>query len=350
MMNDSKILLALVAFMLMVDSALHARQSNEADSSSVTIELQTEDEATSTLKSFRKLDDHPLFEMRFEGNYVADKPLATNVLQNSSTSGWACSIFVSYGKDGQAVYGRNFDWYHNPALLLHTNPADGYASISMVDISYLGFKKGDKKFETVEGRRALLGAPMLPFDGMNEHGLTVGMAAVQNTEVPDDPEKPDVGSLQIIRIILDRAKNTEEALEIFDQFDIRSKGGPRIHYLIADALGESAVIELKDGEKHVHQDAGKTWQSATNFYLTGQKKPLQQCWRFKKIDQTMSRLGALSTDQAFDLLKGVAQKNTVWSNVYDMKNKSVEICTSQNFGKRHSAKIELTASGEGRQE
>ena len=35
------------------------------------------------------------------------------------------------------VYGRNFDWQYSPALLLFTNPPDGYASVSMVDIEYL---------------------------------------------------------------------------------------------------------------------------------------------------------------------------------------------------------------------
>ena len=38
------------------------------------------------------------------------------------------------------LLGRNFDWYEHPALILFTDPPDGYASVSMVDISYLGVK------------------------------------------------------------------------------------------------------------------------------------------------------------------------------------------------------------------
>ena len=39
------------------------------------------------------------------------------------------------------LFGRNFDWRYSPALLLFTDrpAAGGYASVSMVDIAYLGF-------------------------------------------------------------------------------------------------------------------------------------------------------------------------------------------------------------------
>lgn len=174
---------------------------------------------------------------------------------------------------------------------------------------------------------------------MNEHGLTIGMAAVQETEVPDDPDKPDVGSLQIIRMMLDGAKNTKEALEIFDRYDIRSSGGPKIHYLIADPSGESALIELKDGKKHIQQTPKQNWQAATNFYMAGQKEPLKKCWRFAKINQRMNKFSELNADKAFDLLSDVAQASTRWSNVYDMQNKSLQICTSRNFEKRHKINI-----------
>jgi len=51
----------------------------------------------------------------------------------------------------------------------------------MVDIAYLGFegsKAGALTNLPLVERRALLDAPSLPFDGMNERGLAIGMAAV----------------------------------------------------------------------------------------------------------------------------------------------------------------------------
>jgi len=325
-------------FCYMPLSAVQAQRTTS--NSTAAAPLQTESQATKSLQSFKKLDDLPLFEMHFYGDYAATTTLAFLQQEEHNSKPWACSLFVSYGENGEAVFGRNFDWTHNPALVLHTNPSDGYASVSTVDISYLGFARNDSKFDTVEGRRALLRAPMLPFDGMNEHGLVVGMAAVGPTEVPDSAEKPDVGSLQMIRIVLDHAKTTKEALAIFDKYDIRFSGGPRIHYLIADTNGHSALVELKDGQKHVQQNTGKRWQAATNFYMTNEASPLKQCPRFARISRMMNHSQqGLAVDQAFDLLKDVAQPTTRWSNVYDMKRKSVEICTSRNFQKRHVVEV-----------
>lgn len=129
--------LSLPLFLFLHTSSGLAQQDTASLRSTIS---QTEDEATKSLKSFRKLDDHPLFEMRYFGDYVADKPLTvSSTAPTEKPAQWACSIFVSYGKDGQAIFGRNFDWQHNPALVLHTNPSNGYASVSLVDISYLGF-------------------------------------------------------------------------------------------------------------------------------------------------------------------------------------------------------------------
>ena len=183
---------------------------------------------------------------------------------------------------------------------------------------------------------------MLPFDGMNEHGLTIGMAAVGPTSIPSDANKPNVGSLQIIRLMLDRAKTVEEAIEIFGQFNILKSGGPNIHYLIADADGKSAVIELKNGQTNVMR-GNKNWQSATNFYLTGQSKPLQQCRRFSQIHRFMTdKKGSLTIDQTFKLLKNVSQRDTQWSVVYDMPNLSAHVATGRKFNQRTKFKIKET--------
>ena len=206
----------------------------------------------------------------------------------------------------------------------------------MVDISYLGYGRKDEKYKTVEGRKGLLLAPLLPFDGMNEHGLTVGMASVGETEVPHDPAKPAVGSLQIIRLMLDQTKTVDEAVALFGKHNIQSRGGPPSHYLLAGADGNSALIELKDGKTSVLKGDG-TWQSATNFYLTDEKAPLNQCPRFSKIHRSMKdSRGSLTMDQFFKLLKNVSQPSTRWSMVYDLKRKTASASMSRNFGRRHS--------------
>ncbi len=41
------------------------------------------------------------------------------------------------------LLGRNFDWNDHRSLLLFTDPPRRYASVSLVDISYLGYSKND---------------------------------------------------------------------------------------------------------------------------------------------------------------------------------------------------------------
>ena len=304
------------------------------------ISRQSSQQIKESLESFRKRDDHPFFEMTFVGDYISDKPI-NETLKNGDEQAhrpipdkalsWACSIFASFDNSGSAIYGRNFDWDHNPAMLLHTHPEDGYASVSIVDISYLGFQKDDPKFKTADGRKALLYAPMIPFDGMNEHGLTIGMAAVGDADVPKDNNKKSVGGLQIIRMMLDHAKNVDEALEIFQKHNIVMLGGPNIHYLLADPSGKSVLIELKSGKINLIHGNGK-WQSATNFYQTDEEHPLKQCHRFAKIEEKMSKFdGKLTATDTLQLLKGVQQPSTQWSAVYDMAARKVEVALGRNF-------------------
>jgi hypothetical protein len=105
-----------------------------------------------TLASLQKIDGYPLYTMQYFGSYEQDIAIveAAGRLAHGGVSGetaasgdlqpaWACSLFAAFADPGSAVYGRNFDWTYSPAVLLFTHPPDGYASVSMVDIAYLGF-------------------------------------------------------------------------------------------------------------------------------------------------------------------------------------------------------------------
>jgi hypothetical protein len=51
-------------------------------------------------------------------------------------------------------------------------------------------------------------------------------------------------------------------------YNIDFRGGPPIHYLIADRTGHAAVVEYKDGSMQVVRNEDP-WLAATNFYLAG---------------------------------------------------------------------------------
>jgi hypothetical protein len=293
-----------------------------------------------TLNSLVKVDDHPLYSMRYYGDY--DPPQIAYDLPDFD-QGWACSLFATLVDHGNLLYGRNFDWQHSPAVLLFTDPQDGYASVSMVDIAYLGFE-GDQGQNLTDiplaEREALLIAPRLPFDGMNEHGLVVGMAAVPPGNMQPESGRATISSLGIIRQILDRAINVEEALTIIDKYNIDMGGGPPIHYLIADRSGAAALVEFYNGRMFItYNDA--PWHQATNFLRAAvDGQPAGQCWRYDRITQSLaSSAGRLTASEAMELLDEVSQVSTQWSVVYDFGSGDIQVVMGRKYDQVHRFRL-----------
>lgn len=245
-----------------------------------------------TLMTLEQLDDFPLYTMQYLAAYDQDLVLeATDMIPNLPTATWACSLFAAMGDPEEMFFGRNFDWEFSPALLLFTYPPDGYAAVSMVDIAYLGYGDGEAFGLTelpLNELTDLLIAPYLPFDGMNEAGLAVGMAAVPPGGLTTDPEKETVGSLLAIRKILDKAATVNEAIVILKSYNIDFLEGPPLHYLIADKSGRSALVEFSKGEVKVIPNADP-WQMTTNFLISETwSDPETMCWRYAVISERMT--------------------------------------------------------------
>ena len=92
---------------------------------------------------------------------------------------WACSLFTALADPQSGVFGRNFDWEFSPALLLFTDPPDGFASVSMVDLAYFFDASIVSHLMdlNLSDRRPLLNTPLMPFDGLNEKGLAIGVVS-----------------------------------------------------------------------------------------------------------------------------------------------------------------------------
>jgi hypothetical protein len=297
-----------------------------------------------TLRSLKQIDDFPLYTMVYQGSYeeVASAAIAPDtslanllpVERSLPTPAWACSLFAALGDPERMLYGRNFDWQFSPALLLFTDPPGGYASVSMVDLAYFGFDGEQSRGLAdlpLRKRRALLDAPRMPFDGMNERGLVVGMAAVPPGGMRADPGKGTVGSIQVIREMLDHAADVDEALALLDRYNIDFGGGPPIHYLIADRSGRAVLVEFYQGQRHLFYSDGP-WHRATNFLRASVDDPSGQCRRYDALDRRLAQsAGRLSGQEAMDLLSQVAQGNTQWSAVYDLSAGSVTVALGRDY-------------------
>jgi len=308
-----------------------------------------------TLGSLRKVDDHPLWEMTYYGGYSFLPKTIEDQHKFASMFGGTypgengnCSIFVAMGEGGHKIYGRNYDWTETPAMLLKTDPPGGYASISVLSLDLYGFTPKDDLFRLpFLPRIVLLFSPIITLDGMNEYGLTVAIANVPTTTIPKDPDKKSVNSPTVLRLVLDNARNVDEALKILAEYNITDPWLPG-HYLLADPSGKSVVVEYLDGKMQVIPNS-QPWQAITNFYITrdtGEVDPNDN-WghgRLNLITGSMEKTqGVATATEALGILKSVSLPGTQWSVVYNMTTGDVKVVMGRNYEVMYSYHLKMKA-------
>ena len=303
------------------------------------------DETPDFLANLTQVNDYPFYTAEYIGDYGFDAYLESGIypvdiaLINQQNS-YACSCFYAGGDS--PIFGRNFDWYESPALLLFTDPPGGFRSMSMVDISYLGYDQYLTPFDEPE---LLKLAPFLPFDGMNEYGLAIGMMAVGHAEGGNGPKKRTLDSLELIRLILDHAIDVPDALDLIRDYNV-DFGSVPVHYLISDRKGNSVIVEYLDNEIVVIE-SDQAYQVATNFIIS-EVQPRganTHSNRYNTLVRALSKLeGVLEKNFAMDLLADVSQSGsetaTRWSIVYDMRGLSVSVAINRNFQELYNFKMD----------
>jgi choloylglycine hydrolase len=297
------------------------------------------DAETATLNSLQLVDPYPLYTMSY---YAPYEHFSETLKPPASVQGelaWGCSLFAALGDTGNLLFGRNFDWSYSPALLLFTLPSDGYASASMVNLEFLGHpgERGLSLVEQpIEELDFLLSAPYLPIDGVNEMGLAVGMAAVPGENIKPDPGKRSIGSLGIIRELLDHAADVSDAVDIMETYNIDFSGGPQIHYLIADRFGNAVLVEYQGDDTIIIPNA-KTWHQATNFTLSSiEAEPSGRCHRYDTLNQRLTASqGKLDPEEGMALLADVSQESTQWSVLYHLSTGEIQVVIGQDYAKSY---------------
>jgi hypothetical protein len=288
----------------------------------------------------QRLDDYPLFYLRTSSDYgfdayrrgVTGAAVAAPRVEPHRPA-WACTCFSTAPSGDGPLFGRNFDWWHRASLLLYASPANALASLSMVDLYYLDFADTVTLDQIREARdRIAQRAPYLPFDGVNEKGVAMGMMAVPSAEPPFDPGKVSLYDLALIRLVLDYAVDTNHALELLAGYNYRVGSTP-CHFLIADRSGTTALVEYAGGAMRVTRTA-QPFMVATNFVVYGSQAPISTgCPRYDRAYATLSaRNGALSRAEALNLLSAVSQDITMWSTVYDLRGPGVEVVPGRRYG------------------
>lgn len=291
-----------------------------------------------------------------------------------------CSSFTSTDQDGNRYFARNYDMSTTSSMIVRTNPKDGrYASISSVDLKFLGIKDG-AEIDGLMKKFIALAAPYAPLDGINEAGVSCGIyMSYQGTKdnvvaTNQQTEKPDLTSSTMLRMILDYASSVDEAIALVKKYDLHDSARTSFHYMVADSTGSSAILEWVngtdetdiDGSKrtlHVYRndadsevgekEGNETFQYVTNFIVTPGYYDADEdkggLDRYQVIQNTIdpdgsNPQGMLEEKDAMNLLEtvgrrkwdannGKSDKNhiTVWSALYNLTKKSVTWVSNEEY-------------------
>ena len=306
-----------------------------------------------TMATIERVGEEDFFTMEYKGDYGLSEFLETGASSDKELVDFivsrllhgvplefdlpdlGCSTFAGSLTDGTPVFGRNFDMYDSPAMLLTTRPKDGYASISMVNLAYIGYSA--EYLPTDFGSSILaLAAPYTPLDGVNEKGLSVGVLLIDTEPTNQQTDKIDITTTSAIRLLLDRAATVNEAIALLEQYDMHSSANSCYHFQIADAQGASAVVEYVDNKMSVIES-----RMATNFLLTpGEYDFGAGQDRFKTLTDAFIENGGVfeSEEEAMELLAAVSQmpkegkrSTTQWSCVYNQSMASVQVALDMNW-------------------
>ena len=219
-------------------------------------------------------------------------------------------------------------------MLVKTTPKDGYASLSMVNLAFIGYGE-DKLPVALTDRVTTLAAPYAPLDGMNEKGLCIGVLLIDTDRTDQDQGLPDITTSTAIRLVLDKAATVDEAVALLQGYDMHSSAGSCYHFQIADATGRTVVVEYIGDRMSVVESP-----YATNFLLTpGEYDFGSGQDRFALLESAYADAnGVMTTEGVMDVLRRVSQDqrpekdtSTQWSVVYDTERLTATICYGMDY-------------------
>lgn len=285
-----------------------------------------------------------------------------------------CSSFTAKTKDGDVLFGRNYDFSKTNTCIVFTEKNEGrHASISTVDLQFLGIDV-DKNVEGIMDKITCLAAPYAPLDGINDAGVSCGIymtyqGGEETVSTNQNTDKPDFTSTTLLRLILDYADNVEEAVEIASAYDLHDSAKTSYHYMVADSTGKSAILEwvgesdatdndgskrvlkvtYNDDDAHIGEMEGETdYQVITNFiiqdgyYDESEPSDKKGYERYEKIYEELNKTNGIVEDEnaAMDILEIVGRRTwknddgngcTVHSAVYNLTDKTMMWVTNENF-------------------
>ncbi|MBQ8922448.1 MAG: serine hydrolase [Oscillospiraceae bacterium] len=314
-----------------------------------------------TMDSLRKYPGENAYEITYYGDYALDE-----LLKCGAVDEWAmlefqtehlyegvrndffyqyrhnCSGFTARNAVGDFLLCHNLD---NPQKLPGVTLAENAVTGKTIGLSnllyYYRFDTEWEKFDDLSvdkpiNRARVLGAPYEMQDGMNAHGLALVTFTASGTEIETDGKKIPLCYYSLNRAIIDRCKTVKEALEFLEHYSM-SPADNISHFQIADASGDSAIIEYVGGEMKILR-SDKPYQVCSNFLIYG--NPEMEGFgkdRYLAYQEYLeAHEGIVDEDTAFRLLhENHIPGDENYSVVFNLTKRTAAVEFSPEFAVRH---------------
>ena len=252
----------------------------------------------------------------------------------------SCTTVCVLEKD-KVVVAYNYDFYPSEGLVLVNKRGMRKASFIRTEGATWAATYGSVTFNQF-GRDN-------PMTGINEKGLMISQMWLEETRYPPADTRPVIGILEWIQYNLDRHGSVAEVLANAEA--VRPMSRVPIHYLVADATGDAAVLEFLDGKLVVHRGAAMPVRALTNSTYSDSVAAFERAKGKGEMPTSVSSLdrfvraamlaGGGNADpiaRGFEILAAVAQPDfTRWSIVYDLSAREVHFRTEGNRAIRRVA-------------
>ena len=262
---------------------------------------------------------------------------------------FACSAFRAETPDG-ILMGRNYDFKDDTsALLVRTHPKGGYASLAFAALNNLGVNQPEL---SLKGRLSAMLAPFASLDGINEKGVSIAVLTLDSDPTRQNNGKPKINTSLAIRLVLDRAATTQEAVDLLGSYDMVAMAGRDYHFFINDASGDSRVVEY-DPKNPARPLIVTHAREVTNYYAcyAGEVLPNQRNGilghgkeRALAIAEVLDSAQLQTKEVAWWALRASSQapnpeditSNTQWSIVYDNTNCTADFVLRRTWSETFS--------------
>ena len=266
---------------------------------------------------------------------------------------YSCSAFSLTDVEGDVLMGRNYDFdIDTSALIVCCAPKNGYRSVGTVALDNVSVRK----IKGVVSKLSTMPGPMICLDGMNEKGVSIAVLMLDSAPVRQQTGKPGLFTTLAIRLVLDWAATTQEAVDLLRGCDMFAVSGGDYQFYVTDAAGDGRVIEY-DCESASRELVDIPVRSATNFYELYKDKVLPNQHngiyghgreRYDRMEALFAaNEGSFTVQTAWDALQAASQlpnpgeptSNTQWSIVYNNTQGTAEYTLRRNWGEITSFRL-----------